>query len=476
MSFGQGLSGLNAASQTLDVIGNNIANSGTVGFKSATATFADIYASSGVGLGTQVSSISQRFTIGTISNTGNQFDLAIDGNKGLFRVLDPNGNILYTRNGQFFPNKEGFIVNAQGYRLTGYEEGGTNIVPVRVPTGNIPPMATSTMWATMNLDANAELAGGQVLEQEGVVVLGGTSYTYTGDWATPTWTGAVPNGTFTTGSAGVSVTFAAGVPDAGNPAIIPAGAGNAEYVAPVAASPFDPANADSFTHQLPINIYDSLGNSHQVTQYFAKRPATAGGSEWDVYYRLGGQPLTSPVDGALKLEFDKAGRLTSPTTPQLLTVTPPTGGSPADELNFTVDYANSTQFGGDFTYRFDRDGFATGEYASMSISADGSIVANYTNGETKSLGYLVLADFANMQGLRPEGGNAWAETSTSGQPILGRPGTNSLALVKSQAVEESNVDLSQELVNMIIAQRTYQANAQAIKTQDQVVQTLINMR
>src|SRR3546814_20704438 len=109
MGFGQGLSGLNAAAQNLDVIGNNIANSGTVGFKAGTASFADVYASSRVGLGTQVASINQRFTIGTISNTGNQFDMAVDGAKSLFRVMDPNGSILYTRNGQFFPNKEGFI-------------------------------------------------------------------------------------------------------------------------------------------------------------------------------------------------------------------------------------------------------------------------------------------------------------------------------------------------------------------------------
>uniref|UniRef100_UPI00333F1320 flagellar hook-basal body complex protein n=1 Tax=Pollutimonas bauzanensis TaxID=658167 RepID=UPI00333F1320 len=121
-------------------------------------------------------------------------------------------------------------------------------------------------------------------------------------------------------------------------------------------------------------------------------------------------------------------------------------------------------------------GSATGEYASMSIAADGSIVANYTNGETKSVGTLVLADFNNLQGLQPAGGNAWVETAASGQPILGTPGTNSLATIKGQAVEESNVDMSQELVNMIIAQRTYQANAQTIKTQDQVLQTLINMR
>src|SRR5690606_28997186 len=157
MGFGQGLSGLSAASQTLDVIGNNIANSGTVGFKASTATFADVYASSRVGLCTQVASINQRFTISTVSSTGNQFDMAIDGAKGFFRVLDPSGSVLYTRNGQFFPNKEGYIVNAQGYRLTGYEEGGTNIVPIRVPSGNIAPAATTTMWSKLNLDANADL-------------------------------------------------------------------------------------------------------------------------------------------------------------------------------------------------------------------------------------------------------------------------------------------------------------------------------
>src|SRR5690554_3101096 len=161
MGFGQGLSGLNAAAQSLDVIGNNIANSGTVGFKAGTASFADVYASSRVGLGVQVASINQRFTIGNVSGTGNQFDMAIDGAKGLFRVLDQSGSVLYTRNGQFFPNKDGYLVNAQGHRLTGYADGGTNIVPIRVPSGNIAPAATSTVTTKANLDANAPLAGGQ---------------------------------------------------------------------------------------------------------------------------------------------------------------------------------------------------------------------------------------------------------------------------------------------------------------------------
>src|SRR5690554_596490 len=200
MGFGQGLSGLNAAAQNLDVIGNNIANSGTVGFKASTASFADVYASSRVGLGTQVAAINQRFTIGTVSNTGNQFDMAIDGSKGMFRVVDQSGSVLYTRNGQFSPDKDGYLVNAQGYRLTGYAEGGTNLVAVRVPTGNIAPSATDFVTSKLNLDANAPLAGGAVAERIGTVVLAagapptGTetpgTYSYTLIGGVVTWTDA----------------------------------------------------------------------------------------------------------------------------------------------------------------------------------------------------------------------------------------------------------------------------------------------
>ncbi|MYN11637.1 flagellar hook-basal body complex protein [Pusillimonas sp. TS35] len=404
MGFGQGLSGLNAAAQSLDVIGNNIANSGTVGFKSATASFADVYASSRVGLGTQVAGINQRFTIGTITGTGNQFDMAIDGGRGMFRVQDPSGSIFYTRNGQFHANKDNYIVNAQGQRLTGYPVGSTDPAPVMVPAGNIAPKATTSITSVLNLDANA---------------------------------------------------------------------------APIPATPaFDPNNAETYNNTFPINVYDSLGNAHQLTQYFVKRQGAAGDtdSKWDVYYRLDGNALNAPA-AATQMIFDAGGRLTAPAGGVALQATGVGGvNSPAADLNINVNYGGSTQFGGDFTYTFNQDGYKTGEYASMSIAADGAIVASYTNGQTQTLGSLVLAHFANLQGLQPVGGNAWAETSESGQPILGRPGSNGMAAIKGQAVEESNVDMSQELVNMIIAQRTYQANAQTIKTQDQVLQTLINMR
>src|SRR5690606_8712147 len=217
MGFGQGLSGLNAASQTLDVIGNNIANSGTVGFKSGTATFADVYANSRVGLGVQVSGINQRFTIGTIAGTGNQFDMAVDRAQGLFRVVDSSDNVLYTRNGQFFANKDNYIVNAQGQRLTGYIGGSTTPQPITVPVGNIEPVATSSITNKLNLDANAKLAGNAAVEVIGEVMLTDgvnppIKYQYTGPWTSPVWVGAAPTDgvAYTTGDPAVSVTFTGG--------------------------------------------------------------------------------------------------------------------------------------------------------------------------------------------------------------------------------------------------------------------------
>jgi flagellar hook protein FlgE len=400
MGFGQGLSGLNASAQNLDVIGNNIANSGTVGFKSGTASFADVYASSRVGLGVQVASINQRFTTGIVSTSGNQFDMAIDGAKGLFVVTQPNGATLYTRNGQFLADKDHKIVNAQGQQLMGYAPGGTSLIGMTVPIGNITPQATSTITNKVNLDANA--------------------------------------------------------------VVVPA------------ATTFSPTNPSSYSNMVPLTVYDSLGNSHRVEQYYTKRDPVAGNSVWEVNYVIDGTPPVPPANTAT-LEFDSAGRLASG-SPATIAFTPGGATSPAAPVNISVAYDGSTQFGGSYSQDFVQNGYATGEYASMSIGANGELIANYTNGAKQVMGTLALADFANLQGLQPVGGNAWAETANSGQPILGTPGSNGLATIKGQAVEESNVDMSQELVNMIIAQRTYQANAQTIKTQDQILQTLITMR
>ncbi|HEX7387884.1 MAG TPA: flagellar hook-basal body complex protein [Castellaniella sp.] len=582
MGFGQGLSGLNAAAQNLDVIGNNIANAGVVGFKSSSVTFADVYASSQVGLGVQVASVNQRFTTGTVSSTGNQFDMAIDGSKGLFVVSRPDGTNLYTRNGQFFADKDNKIVNSQGQQLMGYAPGSTTLVGMTIPTGNIAPQPTSTITNLVNLDANAAvvpsvgvtgalgqvsltqngattqyfykinggvyswtdasgnpggpvppsgayttdvataatpltMTGGQVLAADGTtpvlpaslpatggntlgdattvgtLYLNGKAYYYKYDAAGPgtgyTWytdaTGttaattaadglpddaaaAAPYQSGAAGGTAVNITGSSGTPSAA----LPTGAGNVAYVAPVVAVSFDPTNPASFSEVTPVVVFDSLGNQHTVQQYYTKREPSGGNSVWEVNYVVDGQ--LSPSNTA-KLEFSDAGRLVAG-SPATITFTAGGGTSPALPATIAVRYDNSTQFGGSFSQNFTQDGYSTGEYASMSIGTNGELMANYTNGAKKTVGQLVLADFNNLQGLQSVGGNAWAETASSGQAIIGMPGSNGLAGIKGQAVEESNVDMSQELVNLIIAQRTYQANAETIKTQDQILQTMISMR
>lgn len=417
MGFGQGLSGLDAASQNLDVIGNNIANSGTVGFKAGSVQFADVYATSRVGLGVKVSAVNQRFTVGNIS-AGGQYDLAIDGANGFFRLADDSGSVSYSRNGQFTIDKNLNLINAQGQHLTGYSAAGVGTAPINLtlPQANIAPQATAGAGFVANLNANADVI---------------------------------------------------------NPA----------------TTPFDPTNQDTFTDTQPMTVYDSLGNSHQLTQYFAKRGAdpVSGDSVYDVYYTLDGQAMaptiaTAPVPpatatvwtGATQLTFDSGGRLTNvPPTVATSFAAPGGTASPADPLAIAINYTGSTQFGSDFKTSPTPDGFPSGEFTTISVDTDGTIVANYTNGETQNVGTVALANFNNVQGLQPVGDNAWIETSASGQANLGQPGTNGLAVIRGQAVEESNVDLSSELVNMIIAQRTYQANTQTIKTQDQVLQSLL---
>lgn len=489
MSFGQGLSGLNVAAQNLDVIGNNIANSGTVGFKSSSVSFSDVYASSRIGLGAKVSAFTQRFTVGTINGGGGEYDIAIDGAKGMFRVADQSGAVMYTRNGEFMVDKNNFIVNAQGYRLTGYPSGGIGATPVelKLPISNVAPKATSTATSVANLDANAK-----VIYQvdtvtspavPGSVTLGGIAYTFTkAPGGVLTWAPNNPPAN-TYGTAPDTVTIdGTGQVTAGDLSVIP---GFVDFIAAVTeiGKPFDPKVPDSYTNASPMTVYDSLGNSHQVMQYFTKRAAdAAGNSVYDVYYTIDGQAMAPTTETAgvwgdpTQFTFNRAGVMTSATTVNLSFATPGGGTTPADPLAIAVDYTGTTQYGSAYALKSQPDGFSSGEFRGISVGADGSLVASYTNGETSIVGTIVLADFANLQGLQPVGNNAWQETASSGQPILGQPGSNGMSKVVGQATEASNVDMSKELVNMIIAQRTYQANSQAIKTQDEIMQVLMNLK
>ena len=400
MGFQQGLAGLNAAARNLDVIGNNVANSGTIGFKSARAEFADVYATSVYGTGTSspgigvsVSDLAQQFTQGDLATSTNALDIAING--GGFYRLSNNGAISYSRNGQFKLDKDGFIVNAQSMRLTGYPAGANGAINAGVPqelrldTSDIPPSATTSAQIGVALNATATV--------------------------------------------------------------------------PTAA--FDPADGTSYNNGTSIGVYDSLGREHALAIYFRKTADNA----WEVHGSVdGGAPISFGP-----MTFDSTGVLTS--SPDFSVALPAAGGSAPQTVSLSL--AGATQFGSDFSVSaLEQDGPAAGRLAGFSVGADGTILSRYTNGETIARGQIALANFTNPQGLQSQGGNQWVETADSGQPLVGAPGSGTLGVLQSGALEASNVDLTAELVNMITAQRVYQANAQTIKTNDQLLQTIVNLR
>jgi flagellar hook protein FlgE len=412
MSFQQGLSGLNAASKSLDVIGNNVANANTVGFKMSEAEFADVFANSlngsggtQVGIGTTVRAISQEFSQGNITVTNNPLDIAING-KGFYR-LSNNGAITYSRNGQFQLDKDGYIINSEKARLTGYGASAAGVLDTSAPTdlrisaSDSMPSATTTVDATINLDSR-ELAK---------------------------------------------------------------------------TAPFSITNPDSYNNSTSVATYDSLGNAHTLSLYFVR----GTGNTWKVYTASDGTgfpafvpPATQTASGTLAFKADGSLDATATAMPPLANIPVATG---ANSMTVAIDFKGTTQFGSGFGVNsLAQNGYTSGRLSGLSVSSDGIIQGRYTNGQSSTLGQVTLANFSNSQNLQPAGGNSWAETAESGAPLIGAPGSGSLGVLQSAAVEDSNVDLTAELVNMITAQRVYQANAQSIKTQDAVMQTLVNLR
>lgn len=415
MGFGQGVSGLNAAASNLDVIGNNIANANTVGFKQSTAQFADVYAGSKIGLGTRVNAVVQSFTNGNISTSGRNLDVAISNGNGFFRLTNTDGSVFYSRNGQLNRLDDGRLVNATGLQVTGYPAGttagGVAPQPIVISNAQMNPQPTTKIQAQFQLDSRSAL---------------------------PT------NPAFTS--------------SAGNP----------------------PTSA-MFNYSTSITVYDSLGNKQQLTAYFAKTNTTPAapntqGTIWNMYLTLpDGTPVGNPTPAApaaIPVEFDNNGKMVTPAA--LATVAlPPKNGAAA--MSATLDLTGSTQFGSDNDpKKIVQDGYASGALLGFSVQEDGTILGSYSNEKTQSLGQIAMASFGNVEGLKPEGDNVWSATGASGQELLGTAG-GAMGTLKSNAVEESNVDLSGQLVNLIVAQRNYQANAQTIKAQDTVLQTLVNI-
>ena len=423
MSFQTGLSGLNAASRNLDVIGNNIANANTTGMKSSRTEFASVVSASvgiggggvGAGIGVEVASISQSFTQGNINITGNNLDVAVNGG-GFFQLKQADGSAAYTRDGSFKLNKDGYLMNNSGANVMGFPTNPTtgkptsaSIQPLQLPTAApIGAKATTAIVTEFNLDARAPLAAG-----------------------------------------------VAAVPAAVGP---PA-------VAAQAAIPPTPRS----TYGTSMTAYDSQGTAVPVTLYFERK--TAGATDtWEAYDST---TATTPV---ATLTFDQNGKLTAP-LPGATTLTIATPSAATPSIVATLDVSKVTQFGSAFTVsNLTQDGYAPGELVGLNIGQDGKITARYSNGETQTNGQLALADFRNSQGLTPGSGNTWIETFASGQPVQGSPGQGKFGALRAGALEESNVDLTGELVNMMTAQRAYQANAQTIKTQDQIMTTLVNLK
>jgi flagellar hook protein FlgE len=507
MSFQQGLSGLNGAAKSLDVIGNNIANASTVGFKGSQAQFADVYASSlngaggmTAGIGTKVAAIAQQFTQGNIESSNNSLDVAING-QGFFRTVT-SGMTQYSRNGQFSLDKDGFMVNAQGAKLTGYGVSANGQVlagapiPVQISTTDLKPVSTTKVGIEMNLDSRAaapivnpfDAADPNSYNKQSPVdvydTLGNphvlsTFYVKNGSGTWDVY--AANDGTEVTNlkvaqaaQGDTAVNAARSAWDAATKAIPP----NPATIAAALATYADAAS--NMVAAAAGTAGANAAGQAAITAAGADAASVAGYSPDQVDKAIAAA-VKVPAVPIGTLRFDENGALNAVTTTNggklsvALPIFPSTGSEPTQTME--IAYTGTTQYGTSTSdKKLTQDGYTAGHLQRFSIGEEGIILGQYSNGQSKPLGQVVLANFANPNGLEPLGNNAWAESADSGTPLVGIPDSGSFGVLQSSAVETSNVDLTAELVNMITAQRVYQANAQTIKTQDSVLQTLVNLR
>ena len=434
MGFQQGLSGLNISSKSLEVIGNNVANANTYGAKAARAEFADMYAASlsgggnnNIGIGARIGAVAQQFTQGNITTTANTLDLAING-RGFFALTTAQGETVYSRNGQFKRDKDGFLVNNEKHQLLGQaldaagSPAGPAGSPIQLTNDSSAPQAASKISMTANVDASAQVPVNPTID-------------------------------FTDASTYNFVTSQTVYGDNG---------------APVA-----------------VNYYFRKVADAVAADPAAIPPVAAAGGQWEVYMTADGNTNAASVlsSGGVPapvgtLTFDHDGGLPPNTFLSTGALSIPGGLNGQPITGVTINVSGLTEYAGKYAVTdLSGGGYAQGNLSDFIVESDGTVMARYTNGQSKAIARVQLADFKNLNGLQPIGGNEWKATSASGEPLpLGAPGSGVYGLLQSGALEESNVDLTGELVNMIVAQRAYQANAQTIKTEDQVLQTLVNLR
>lgn len=451
MSFNIGLSGLYAANKQLDVTGNNIANVATTGFKSSRAEFEDVYSatklgngSKTIGNGVRLANVSQQFGQGDVTNTGNVLDMAIQGS-GFF-VLNDSGSLTYTRAGTFKVDKDGFITNSSGTaRLQGYgvDANGKIINGVlsdlKIDQSNLSPKSTGNIASQINLNSSK-----------------------------------LPIDQTTTA--------------------------------------FDPSKIETYTEMFSTPIYDSQGNQHNMDQYMVK----TGPNTWDTYTLIDGRnpdgsafvpvdlsktPPTPNNQAAMTMTFGADGKLQGIAAPTPATGSPYTikgnsivmgpgvwtpgtvtkgvwtaNGAAGNTTGIANDLTSTSQYNAQTTRNLPtQDGYATGQITNLTIDGTGTLFANFSNSQSKAIGQISLASFNNEQGLQPVGGTGWKETYASGFAAYDTAETGTLGSVVSNSLEDSNVNLTNELVDLIKGQSNYQANAKTISTQSTIMQTIIQM-
>jgi len=423
MSFYTSLSGLKAAQTDLATISNNVANVGTYGFKKSRAEFGDIVAASSTtaGQGTRLRAIEQQFTQGGFEASEKELDLAIAGS-GFFVSRDAvtGGATTFTRNGAFSVSADRYLVDANG--------GFVQVMPVD-PSGNV---------------TASGLAGLQSLQ------LPATSGT--------------PRAT-------TQMQMSVSLPNTGD---VPSRRVNYSATNPYA---FDRLDPNSYNNSTQTMVYDSNGKAFPATTYFVRTGSIAAGDAadtWDAYTFVGDQNATpTPI----AMTFDPTTHaLTSPTGATTLSSVTPAGAAGA--MNLTLDFGTATnQSTGTFSVAAaQQDGYAVGKLDDVSIGEDGLITATFSDGSTKALGKVAVANFDNPAGLKQRGDARWSVTGDSGIAQIGEAGQDGVGRIQSGALERANVDITEELVSLISAQRNFQANAKAIETSNTMTTAILNLR
>jgi flagellar hook protein FlgE len=441
--FSIGLSGLSSTQKALEVTSNNIANAGTAGYKTTSTEFSALY-SGGQRSGVNVSATSENFEkAGNLVGTGQSLDLAITG-KGFF-IISENGRLAYTQAGQFkMDGSDRSIVSNNGDKLQGYgiDDQG-NLVPGLLTDLKV-EAGNIPAKATTNINFSLNLNSGS---------------------------DAIP------------------LPD--------------QAAVPLVA--FDPKDGTAFSYSQSSEVFDSLGNSHTLTQYFNH----AGANQWDVTYYMDGKPLDAAAFGlaagtneivakdsegnldsahVVRMTFDGKGQLMpldGSTPPLDNNVTDPgnkrelsfsfTPGNGAEDLEIKLDLVKSTQFGSAFgLYQNDPDGYTSGEFNGVAVAENGEVYATFSNGEVKLQGQIALANFANPQGLETANNTTWYASQKSGEALIGVPSEGSFGAILAGSYMGSNVDISKQLVDLMSFQQSYQANAKTISTADEMMQVLFN--